>query len=78
MKYDGEVFTALSDGKNTIQSNSWHDHAAMGNYKGDPFVIGGRQRCPNFTTGRNPVTDLPQNSPQELCLWLLPQTVFLW
>jgi len=43
MKYDGEVFTALSDGKNTIQSNSWHDHAAMGNYKGDPFVIGGRR-----------------------------------
>ena len=44
MKYDGEVFTALLDGdKNSIQSNSWHDHSAMGNYKGDPFVIGGRR-----------------------------------
>ena len=43
MKYDGEVFTALLNGKDTIQSNSFHDHSAMGNYKGDPFIIGGRR-----------------------------------
>lgn len=44
MKYDGEVFTALLDGQNTIQSNTWHDNAQMESYRGDPFVIGGRRQ----------------------------------
>ena len=43
MQYDGEQFTALLNGKNTVQSNSYHDHSAMGTYKGDPFIIGGRR-----------------------------------
>ena len=42
MMYDGVKFTALLNGKNTVQSNSYHDHAFMGNYKGYPFIVGGR------------------------------------